>query len=192
MAKDKLNNLLSFTKHNEKYNKPAKKTKRTDVAKDVLEKKIERKRKIKIDKIIESYNQEELSWLKQDIMENFSDDELIIFFPQIYDEFFDIIIEDSELEMLEIEISVLSPLKETETPERLRLGIDGIYIVQGNRTGCFLPQVATECNWTEEQFLSYCCIQKAQLPPDAWKDPETEVYLFSADVFSEHFIKIYP
>lgn len=38
-SKDKLHNLLTFTEHCEKYNKPAKKTKRTDVAKDVLEKK---------------------------------------------------------------------------------------------------------------------------------------------------------
>lgn len=42
MSKDKLNNLLSFTEHSEKYDKPAKKTKRTDVAKDVLEKKEEK------------------------------------------------------------------------------------------------------------------------------------------------------
>ncbi len=45
MSKDKLNNLLSFTAHSEKYNKPAKKTKRTDVAKDILEKKEEKNRK---------------------------------------------------------------------------------------------------------------------------------------------------
>lgn len=42
MSKDKLNNLLSFTEHSEKYDKPAKKTKRTDVAKDVLERKEEK------------------------------------------------------------------------------------------------------------------------------------------------------
>jgi hypothetical protein len=41
----KLNNLLSFTAHSEKYNKAAKKTKRTDVAKDILEKKSVKKDK---------------------------------------------------------------------------------------------------------------------------------------------------
>jgi AMMECR1 domain-containing protein len=46
-----------------------------------------------------------------------------------------------------------------------------------------LPQVATETGWTKEQFLSYCCAHKAGLPPDAWKDQKTEVYLFTADVF---------
>ncbi|MEN6424930.1 MAG: AMMECR1 domain-containing protein, partial [Phycisphaerales bacterium] len=37
--------------------------------------------------------------------------------------------------------------------------------------------------WTREEFLSYCCFHKAGLPADAWKDPETEVYLFTAEVF---------
>lgn len=90
-----------------------------------------------------------------------------------------------ELEELDIEISVLSPMKKTDDPLRdLRLGIDGIYIVKGTRSGCFLPQVATETGWSKEEFLSYCCAHKAQLPPDAWKkNPAVEVYLFSADVF---------
>ena len=46
---------------------------------------------------------------------------------------------------------------------RLRLGIDGIYITDGRRSGCFLPQVATETGWNEEDFLSYCCAHKAGL-----------------------------
>ena len=86
--------------------------------------------------------------------------------------------------------TVLSSLKKTGNPEHLRLGIDGIYIVQRNNSGCFLPQVATECNWTAEQFLSNCCIQKAQLSGDAWRDSETEVYLFTTDVFSGEFSNI--
>ena len=89
----------------------------------------------------------------------------------------------NELCQLDIEISVLSPLEKTDDPLSLRLGVDGIYIVQGVHSGCFLPQVATEAGWTKEEFLSYCCSHKAGLRPDAWKDAETEVYLFSADVF---------
>jgi uncharacterized protein len=88
-----------------------------------------------------------------------------------------------ELPRLDIEISVLSPLTKTNDPLSLRLGVDGIYIKRGHTSGCFLPQVATEMNWTKEQFLSYCCSHKAGLSPDAWKDPKTEVYLFSAEVF---------
>jgi len=92
-----------------------------------------------------------------------------------------------ELEQLDIEISVLSPLQRTAEPLSLRLGVDGIYIKRGGASGCFLPQVATETGWSKEEFLSYCCAHKAGLPADAWKDAETEVYLFTADVFGSPF-----
>ena len=48
---------------------------------------------------------------------------------------------------------------------------------------CFLPEVATDMNWSVEQFLDYCCTHKAGLPWDAWKKKGVEVYLFSAEVF---------
>ncbi|MFC1738200.1 AmmeMemoRadiSam system protein A [Planctomycetota bacterium] len=92
-----------------------------------------------------------------------------------------------ELEQLNIEISVLSPLQKTDDPLSLRLGTDGIYIKKGSASGCFLPQVATETGWSTEEFLSYCCAHKAGLPPDAWKDPQTEVFLFTAEVFGAEF-----
>jgi len=88
-----------------------------------------------------------------------------------------------ELHRLDIEISVLSPLEKTNDPLSLRLGVDGIYVKKGYASGCFLPQVATETGWSKEEFLAYCCSHKAGLPEDAWKDPDTEVYLFSAEVF---------
>jgi len=95
-----------------------------------------------------------------------------------------------ELNELDLEISVLSPLKRTKDPLSLRLGIDGIYIKKGGMSGCFLPQVATETGWTKEEFLSYCCAHKAALPPDAWRDSDTEVYLFTANVFGTAFKEI--
>jgi len=104
--------------------------------------------------------------------------------------FFDDPITAGELEKLDIEISVLSPLKRTNEPLSLRLGIDGIYIKKGRASGCFLPQVATETGWSKEEFLSYCCAHKACLPANAWKDPNTEVYLFTADVFGSEFKEI--
>lgn len=88
-----------------------------------------------------------------------------------------------ELDELDVEISVLSPLKKTDDPLSLTLGTDGIYIKRGCASGCFLPQVATETGWSKDEFLSYCCSHKAGLPADAWQDPQTEVFLFTADVF---------
>jgi len=101
--------------------------------------------------------------------------------------FFDDPITPDELASLDIEISVLSPLKKTTDPLSLRLGVDGIYIKRGPCTGCFLPQVAKETGWSKEEFLSYCCSHKAGLPPDAWKDPKTDVLLFTAEVFGAPF-----
>jgi len=95
-----------------------------------------------------------------------------------------------ELDQLDVEISVLSPLQRTDEPLSLRLGVDGIYIKKGRTSGCFLPQVATETGWSKEEFLSYCCAHKAGLAADAWRDPETEVYLFTADVFGAEFKEI--
>jgi AmmeMemoRadiSam system protein A len=95
-----------------------------------------------------------------------------------------------ELQQLDVEISVLSPLQRTDKPLDLRLGIDGIYIKRGRASGCFLPQVATETGWSKEEFLSYCCAHKAGLAADAWRDPETEVNLFTAEVFGSEFKNI--
>lgn len=93
-----------------------------------------------------------------------------------------------ELPQLDIEISVLSEMVKTDDPLSLRLGVDGIYITDGRVSGCFLPQVATETGWNEEDFLSFCCAHKAGLAPDAWKtDPNVEVYLFTAEVFGSHW-----
>ncbi len=91
----------------------------------------------------------------------------------------------SELGQIDIEISVLSPLEKTRDPLSLQLGKHGIYIRRGSNTGCFLPQVATELGWSKEEFLSHCCASKAGLEPDAWKDPKTEVLLFTAEILAE-------
>ena len=90
-----------------------------------------------------------------------------------------------ELSEIDIEISVLSPLERTDDPLSLELGKHGIYIKRGFASGCFLPQVATETGWGKEEFLSQCCSGKAGLAADAWREPDTEVMLFTAEVFGE-------
>ena len=90
-----------------------------------------------------------------------------------------------ELDDVDIEISVLSPLEKIEDPMRIELGKHGIYIKRRRARGCFLPQVATEQGWTKEEFLSFCCSHKAGLPADAWKDPATEVHVFTAEIVRE-------
>jgi MEMO1 family protein len=89
-----------------------------------------------------------------------------------------------ELKDLQLEISVLSPLRKTADVNEIEIGTHGIYVRKGHRAGLLLPQVATEYGWDRDTFLKETC-RKAGLAPDAWRDPETEIYLFSADVFGE-------
>jgi AmmeMemoRadiSam system protein A len=99
-------------------------------------------------------------------------------------------IRPAELPKLDIEISVLSPMEKTDSPMGLELGKHGIFITDGRRSGCFLPQVATETGWTTEEFLNYCCTHKAGLREYAWEEPEVEVYLFTAEVFGARWGEI--
>lgn len=91
---------------------------------------------------------------------------------------------EGELPGLDIEISVLSPLRQAERPEDVEVGIHGIYVTAWGRSGLLLPQVAREMGWTREEFLSHTCL-KAGLPPDAWRESGTTLHLFTAEVFGE-------
>ncbi len=88
-----------------------------------------------------------------------------------------------ELATLHVEISVLSPL-EPATPEDVKVGVHGLCVQRGVRRGVLLPQVATQEGWDQETFLNHTCI-KAGLPAEAWRDPETRVLTFTAEVFGE-------
>ena len=90
-----------------------------------------------------------------------------------------------ELGEIRIELSVLSERRRVSDPLSLELGVHGIYISRGGRSGCYLPQVSTEQGWDKETFLSRCCQQKADLPADAWRHSDTDVYLFSVEKFVE-------
>ncbi len=91
---------------------------------------------------------------------------------------------EEELPELDLEISVLSPLKRVEDPNQIEVGRHGIYIVKGPYSGLLLPQVATEYGWDRMTFLEETC-HKAGLPSDGWKE-DAQIYTFSAQIFSEH------
>jgi len=92
-------------------------------------------------------------------------------------------IDESELRDMTIEISVLSELQPA-APDALEAGTHGVMLCRGERRGLLLPQVAADRGWSVEQFLQEVC-RKAELAPAAWKDPETKILAFTAEVFSE-------
>jgi MEMO1 family protein len=89
-----------------------------------------------------------------------------------------------ELKDIHIEISVLTPLRSIGSIDEIEVGKHGLYITKGNSSGLLLPQVATDYKWNREEFLQQTC-RKAGLPQNAWKEKGAQIYIFSAQIFSE-------
>ena len=92
-------------------------------------------------------------------------------------------VKPSEVDKLEIEISVLTPMKKIESIDEIELGKHGIYIKKGWNSGTFLPQVATQTGWDKEEFLGHCARDKAGIGWDGWKN--ADVFVYEAIVFGE-------
>lgn len=90
-----------------------------------------------------------------------------------------------ELDALEYEISVLSPLRPVLDIKQIRLGTDGLVLKRGDSEGLFLPQVPIEEGWDRHAYLEELC-GKAGLPPGTWKDEAADLFSFTALVFGEH------
>jgi AmmeMemoRadiSam system protein A len=89
-----------------------------------------------------------------------------------------------DLERLGVEISVLSPARRVTSPSEIEIGRHGLEVRRGPRRGLLLPQVATDHHLDRESFLGETC-RKAGLPAHAWRDPETEIHVFEAEVFGD-------
>ncbi len=92
-----------------------------------------------------------------------------------------------ELPGLEIEVSVMTPMKPVAKSSDIVVGRDGVVIQKSGRSAVFLPQVASEQGWNLAEMLDNLCL-KAGLPRDAWKSG-AQFLVFQADVFSEHQFK---
>ena len=92
-------------------------------------------------------------------------------------------VETDEFDDIDIEISVLSPMRKISSVDEIVLGKHGIYMKKGFYSGTFLPQVATETGWTLEEFLGHCARDKARIGWDGWKT--AELFVYEAYVFGE-------
>lgn len=81
-----------------------------------------------------------------------------------------------ELEEIEIEISVLSPMQLIINIEEIEVGKHGILVQKGDKSGLFLPQVGAETKWSREEFLGHCARDKAGLGWDGWKDAQISIF----------------
>ena len=96
-------------------------------------------------------------------------------------------VKQDELSSIEIEISVLTPMKKISSINEIEIGRHGIYIKKGFQTGTFLPQVANETGWSVEDFLGRCARDKAHIGWEGWKD--ADLFTYEALKFSESDFK---
>jgi MEMO1 family protein len=89
-----------------------------------------------------------------------------------------------ELKNIDIEISILSPLKEISSADEIIPNKHGVMLVNKNKSGLFLPQVWEQIS-KKEDFLNEICTQKAGLKKNCWLDKNTELYTFTVDSFKE-------
>jgi AmmeMemoRadiSam system protein A len=90
-----------------------------------------------------------------------------------------------ELAGLGVDVSVLAPARRVTDTAEIELGRHGLEIRRAGRRGLLLPQVATDHDLDLETFLAETC-RKAGLPTTAWREPDTEIWSFEAEVFGDH------
>jgi len=84
---------------------------------------------------------------------------------------------------IDIEISILSPLKPIREPSAFRVNVHGASLECGGRQGLLLPQVAAGRNWNGEEFLS-ALASKAGLEARGYRNPAARLSVFRTQVFS--------
>ena len=99
-------------------------------------------------------------------------------------------VKSEELKSIKFEVTILTPPetifvdKPEEYLSKIKVGRDGLIVRNGFNSGLLLPQVPVEYSWNEKEFLEYTC-EKAGLPKDYWKKPNTEIQKFEGIVFKE-------
>lgn len=98
-------------------------------------------------------------------------------------------VQPGELDDIEIEISVLTPMEKLDYDDpqdlisKIRPGVDGVTLIGQSRRATFLPQV-----WEKVQdpvdFLNHLCMKMGE-PPDFWQAGTLDVYIYQVDEIKE-------
>ncbi|MEJ5352009.1 MAG: AmmeMemoRadiSam system protein A [Melioribacteraceae bacterium] len=93
-------------------------------------------------------------------------------------------VRQSELDDIEIEISILSEPFQLNSYDEIIVGKHGLILEEKGRRGLLLPQVPVEHNMNKEQFLDAIC-QKTGFPAGYWRTKQLKLSGFTALVFNE-------
>jgi len=90
---------------------------------------------------------------------------------------------EEEFNRIKIEISRLSEFFPIDA-KKVEVGIHGLMLSLGARSGLLLPQVPGEQGWDRNAYLSGLC-EKAGLADRSWENPNARLEAFTAEVFGE-------
>ncbi|MEG8946356.1 AmmeMemoRadiSam system protein A [Rosettibacter firmus] len=93
-------------------------------------------------------------------------------------------VRESELDDIEIEISILSEPFPLNSYDDIIIGKHGLILEEKGRRGLLLPQVPIEHNMNKEQYLDAIC-QKTGFPAGYWRTKQLKLSGFTALVFNE-------
>lgn len=99
-------------------------------------------------------------------------------------------ISKEELDKVIFEVSVLNRpeliivAKPVEYLDMVKIGVDGLMLKWRERSSLLLPQVASEYDWTVDEYLRNLCY-KAGLPPDVWMNDDSKIYKFRCIIYRE-------
>jgi len=94
-------------------------------------------------------------------------------------------VRESELKDIEIEISVLTPMRPVKSIDDIVVGRDGLLLRKGFNQGVFLPQVPGEQGWDKKAYLENLCYKAGLSDKDAYLEPDARLMSFQAIVFNE-------
>lgn len=89
------------------------------------------------------------------------------------------VIRKEELPLIKIKISILSPLKKISSHDEIIINKHGVYVYKDGKSGTFLPEVASQMRWSPEEFVKYCAIDKAGIPPEEWR--QSDIYTYETE-----------
>jgi AmmeMemoRadiSam system protein A len=93
-------------------------------------------------------------------------------------------LEKEELPRIDVEVTVLSPMRPIAGVDEIEVGKHGVLMSKGGHSAVFLPQVAAEQGWDRGQLLDNLCY-KAGLTPAAWRSSDTRFQVFEGRIFAE-------
>lgn len=93
-------------------------------------------------------------------------------------------LEPSEIEAVQIEVTVLQSPFQPRGPEDIVLGRHGLMVRRGGQRGVLLPRVAVEHGFDVPGFIRET-LRKAGLPADALQNGGASLWIFEAESFTD-------